>query len=69
MGKLQLEGKTALLCGGSDGLGYGAAVELAMAGAKIVIVGRSSAKLDEKSLLSIPLMDWTIKHNSWILST
>jgi len=48
MGKLQLEGKTALVCGGSDGLGYGAAVELAMAGAKIVIVGRSSAKLDEK---------------------
>ena len=48
MGKLQLEGKTALVCGGSDGLGYRAAVELAMAGAKIVIVGRSSAKLDEK---------------------
>lgn len=44
----QLNGKTALVCGGSDGLGYGAAIELARAGAKIVLVGRSAAKLDEK---------------------
>ena len=48
MDNMQLNGKTALVCGGSDGLGYGAATELAKAGAKIVLVGRSPAKLNEK---------------------
>lgn len=44
----QLKGKTALVCGASDGLGYGAAEELAKAGAKIVLVGRTASKLKDK---------------------
>jgi len=48
MGEIQLNGKTALVCGASDGLGFGAATELAKAGAKIILVGRSAKKLEEK---------------------
>jgi len=49
MESMQLNGKTALVCGGSDGLGYGAATELAKAGARIVLVGRSASKLNKKN--------------------
>lgn len=44
----QLKGKTALVCGGSDGLGYGAAEQLAKAGSRIILVGRSADKLKAK---------------------
>lgn len=43
-----LKGKCALVCGGSDGLGFGAAKELARMGCDIVITGRSIGKLKEK---------------------
>ena len=45
---INLHNKTALVCGSSDGLGYGTALELARAGAKVILVGRSAAKLKEK---------------------
>ena len=48
MDQMQLQGKTALVCGGSDGLGYGAAAELAKAGSKLILVGRSATKLENK---------------------
>ena len=48
MDNRQLYGKTALVCGGSDGLGYGAAEELAKAGAQIVLIGRSTTKLGNR---------------------
>lgn len=48
MEKGSLKNKIALVCGGSDGLGYGAAEQLALAGAELVIVGRSESKLNEK---------------------
>ena len=41
-----MEGKTCLITGGSDGIGYTAARELARMGARVVIVGRNAAKTD-----------------------
>ena len=42
-----LEGKTAIVTGASRGLGRAAAVALAGAGAKVVLVGRDRAALEE----------------------
>ena len=39
-----MEGKTCLITGGSDGIGYAAARELARMGARVVIMGRDVAK-------------------------
>ncbi len=41
-----MEGKTCLVTGGSDGIGYVAARELARMGARVVIVGRNAIKTD-----------------------
>lgn len=43
---LNLTGKTALVCGASDGIGKAAALELARMGATIVLLARNSEKLD-----------------------
>jgi NAD(P)-dependent dehydrogenase (short-subunit alcohol dehydrogenase family) len=45
--KIDLSGKTAVIVGGSGGLGEAMAVTLAGAGANIALVGRNKAKLDE----------------------
>ena len=39
-----MEGKTCLITGASDGIGYVAALELARLGARVLVVGRNSAK-------------------------
>ena len=39
-----MEGKTCLITGGSDGIGFVAALELARMGAQVVIVGRNTVK-------------------------
>ena len=39
-----MEGKTCLITGGSDGIGYAAARQLAAMGARVVITGRNPAK-------------------------
>jgi len=44
---LDLTGKTALVCGASQGLGFACAVELALLGANIIAVSRSENKLKE----------------------
>jgi 3-oxoacyl-[acyl-carrier protein] reductase len=44
---LNLKGKTALVCGGSQGLGLASAVELALLGANIVLVSRNEEKLQK----------------------
>lgn len=41
-----MRGKVCLITGGSDGIGYAAARELARLGARVVIVGRNAAKTD-----------------------
>ncbi len=42
----QLDGKTAVVTGGSDGIGLGAAVRLAQEGAHVFITGRREAELE-----------------------
>ena len=41
-----MQGKTCLITGGSDGIGYAAARQLAAMGARVVITGRNAAKTD-----------------------
>ena len=41
-----LEDKVAIVTGGSEGIGLASAMRLAQAGAKVVICGRTRAKLD-----------------------
>ena len=47
--KIDLTGKTAVIVGGSGGLGEAMAHTLSGAGAKIALVGRNQAKLDKVS--------------------
>ena len=44
---LQLNGKNALVCGGSSGIGKACAVELAQLGANVTLLARNSEKLSE----------------------
>lgn len=47
---LNLKNKRALVCGGSKGLGFGAATELAKMGAQVTLLARSEAVLKEAVL-------------------
>ncbi len=47
---LDLTGKTAVVCGSTQGLGYASAVELALLGANVVLLARNEAKLKETIL-------------------
>lgn len=44
---LDLGGKTAIVCGSTQGLGYASAVELALLGANVVLMARNEEKLKE----------------------
>ncbi len=44
---LDLSGKTALVCGSTQGLGYASAVELALMGCSIVLMARNEVKLKD----------------------
>ena len=44
--KNPMQGKICLITGGSDGIGYAASRELARMGARVIIVGRNSAKTE-----------------------
>jgi 3-oxoacyl-[acyl-carrier protein] reductase len=44
---LDLKGKTAIVCGSTQGLGYASAVELALLGASVVLFARNEDKLKE----------------------
>lgn len=43
--KINLSGKTALVCGSSAGIGQAIAIELAKAGARIILLARNPEKL------------------------
>ena len=58
---LELKGKTALVCGGTDGIGKASAFELATLGANIVLMARSEDKL-RKVLNDLPAHHWQ-KHD------
>lgn len=45
---LDLRGKTAVVCGSSQGLGLASAVELALLGANVVLMARNESKLQDK---------------------
>jgi NAD(P)-dependent dehydrogenase (short-subunit alcohol dehydrogenase family) len=45
--KIDLSGKTAIVTGSTEGIGYAIAVGLAEAGARVVVNGRTQAKVDE----------------------
>jgi 3-oxoacyl-[acyl-carrier protein] reductase len=47
---LDLTGKTAVVCGSTQGLGYASAAELALLGASVVLVARNEEKLKERVL-------------------
>jgi len=53
---LDLTGKHALVCGGSQGIGMAAAIELALLGASVTLLARSSDAL-HKALSSLPGSD------------
>ena len=44
---LDLTGKTAVVCGSTQGLGYASAVELALLGANVTLMARNEEKLNE----------------------
>lgn len=44
---LNLTGHRALVCGGSEGIGRATAIELALLGARVTVVARNEAKLEE----------------------
>lgn len=50
---LDLTGKHALVCGGSQGIGHAAAIELARLGADVTLLARSRESL-ERALLALP---------------
>lgn len=45
---LNLENKTALVCGSTQGIGWASAVELSLLGANIILMARNEASLKEK---------------------
>ncbi len=53
---LDLTGKHALVCGGSQGIGLAAAIELALLGANVTLLARSTDAL-ERALSSLPGAD------------
>jgi 3-oxoacyl-[acyl-carrier protein] reductase len=51
---LDLTGKTAIVCGSTQGIGFASAIELALLGANVTLVARNEAKLIEaKSQLDV----------------
>lgn len=58
---LDLAGKQALVCGGSQGIGLAAAIELALLGADVSLLARSADAL-EKALSELPVVSGAQKH-------
>ena len=50
---LDLTGRTAIVCGSTQGLGYASAVELALLGASVILIARNAGKL-ESAVKTLP---------------
>ncbi len=61
---LNLTGKHALVCGGSQGIGYAAAIELAALGADVTLLARSREAL-ETALAALPKIH-PVQQHAWI---
>lgn len=61
---ISLEGKTALVCGGSDGIGKASAAALAGAGARVILAARNPEKLSA-ALAALPRRE--LNHDAVIL--
>ena len=44
---INLKGKTALVCGSTQGIGFATATQLAEMGAQVILIARNEAKLKE----------------------
>ena len=58
---LDLTGKTAIVCGSTQGLGYASAVELALMGCTVVLLARNEEKLQEA--VALRLEDIRLRRN------
>jgi len=58
---LNLSGKTAVVCGSTQGLGLGSAIELALLGCNVVLMARNEEKL--KGIIQILANDGIQKHD------
>lgn len=65
---LDLTGKHALVCGGSQGIGLAAAMELARLGADVTLLARTPAKL-EAALAQLPKTHAAQQHDTLALDT
>ena len=63
---LSLKGKSALVCGGSQGIGRACAEELAALGARITLVSRSAEKLEAARGI-IEKINNESSHDTWVL--
>ena len=65
---LELEGRTAVVTGGSRGIGFATAAALRSAGANVLICGRSAEALGQAVDLGIQIADaLTASHGAGIL--
>lgn len=65
---LELSGKHALVCGGSQGIGLAAAIELARFGANVTLLARTPAKL-ASALAQLPKVQAAQRHDSIAVDT
>jgi Dehydrogenases with different specificities (related to short-chain alcohol dehydrogenases) len=61
---LSLEGKNAVVCGGSQGIGFAIAEELAIMGANCILVARNKTKLE----IAVQQLDVTIRQSHSIIT-
>jgi 3-oxoacyl-[acyl-carrier protein] reductase len=62
---IHLKGKTALVCGSTQGIGYATAVALAQLGAHVILIARNEAKLKE-AVLALSKSD--AQHHSYLVA-
>lgn len=64
--ELSLKGRSALVCGGSQGIGKACALELAALGARLTLVSRSEEKL-QATLTEVEAIAPNLGHDLWVV--